>query len=773
MEFGWNPKSWVTPLPTLGLGHEKPKHFRDMARIWWENRDQVEYAHRILKDGVCDGCALGTTGMRDFTLDGVHLCTIRLELLKLNTMGPLDAGPLDDVSELAGLSGDELRKLGRIPYPMVRRRGDPGFTRISWDRALDLLAERIGDVDPKRFSIYLTSRGITNEVYYTVQKVARFLGTNHVDNSARICHAPSTTALKRSIGYAASTCSYSDWIGTDLLVFLGSHVANNQPVATKYMYRAKEEGTRIAVVNSYREPAMERYWIPSIFDSALFGTKLADDFYQVHQGGDVAFLNGVLKQLAEDDALDDDFIASHVDGFDRLLEEIRAQSWDDLERFSGVPRDEMARFARMVAEARSAVFVWSMGITQHRFGVDNVQAIVNLALARGFIGREKCGLMPIRGHSGVQGGAEVGAVPWSLPGGRPLTEESAAEMSALWGFEVPTWRGLSAVETVHAAHRGDIDVLWAVGGDYLGTLPDPAYCREALERVPLRVHQDIVLAHQMFVEPADTVVLLPATTRYEQPGGGTETATERRIYFSPEIPGPRIAEARSEWEVFAELARRVDPDRGDRLSLDDAWTIREDIERAVPFYDGISSLRYAGDAVQWGGPRLCEGGRSALPGGRCAVHPVSPPELEIPDGWFHVATRRGKQFNSMIQAERDPLTGGVRDDVFMAPEDARRLGLSEGDAVRLVSDVGSFVGRCRPAAMKERNLQLFWPEANVLIRHDVVEPTCGIPDFTALVRVEAVDRARVDEVADAAGRSSETDPATPDAEPAGSGAAAD
>jgi anaerobic selenocysteine-containing dehydrogenase len=129
-------------------------------------------------------------------------------------------------------------------------------------------------------------------------------------------------------------------------------------------------------------------------------------------------------------------------------------------------------------------------------------------------------------------------------------------------------------------------------------------------------------------------------------------------------------------------------------------------------------------------------GRTALPDGRARFHPVTPPELDIAEGRFHLSTRRGKQFNSMIQAERDPLTGGGRDDVFMAPADAARLGLVEGDGIVLRSDVGEFQGRCRPAPIKERNLQVFWPEANRLIRHDVVEPQCGIPDFTAVVSVE-------------------------------------
>src|SRR3989304_1855023 len=150
---------------------------------------------------------------------------------------------------------------------------------------------------PRRIAFYLTSRGITNEVYYVAQKVARFLGTNNVDTSARICHAPTTVALKAALGAPASTCSYKDWIGADLIVFFGSDAPNNQPVTTKYLYYAKTQGSRVAVVNPYREPGLERYWVPSAFESALFGTRLADDFFLIHTGGDIAFINGVLKHL--------------------------------------------------------------------------------------------------------------------------------------------------------------------------------------------------------------------------------------------------------------------------------------------------------------------------------------------------------------------------------------------------------------------------------------------------------------------------------------------
>src|SRR4029453_5445117 len=159
--------------------------------------------------------------------------------------------------------------------------------------------------------------------------------------SSRICHAPSTVALKEAIGVAASTVSYKDWIGTDLLVFFGSNTPNNQPVTTKYFFYAKKQGAPIAVINPYREPGLERYWVPSVTESALFGTKLADEFFQVHTGGDRAFIAGVFKHLIEQGWANEAFIAQHTHGFGELKEKLCAYAWDLLEAASGSTRAEM------------------------------------------------------------------------------------------------------------------------------------------------------------------------------------------------------------------------------------------------------------------------------------------------------------------------------------------------------------------------------------------------------------------------------------------------
>ena len=734
-----NPKFWASWIPS-GLGHVKPHHFLDILKTTWQNKSELPFALRILRHGVCDGCALGTSGMKDWTMDGVHLCMVRLNLLQLNTMHALDTRRLSDVSALRTQNNRELRAMGRLPFPMRRRRGEQGFERISWDEALELVASRVRQAGPRRIAFYLTSRGITNEVYYVAQKVARYLGTNNVDNSARICHAPSTVALKATLGASASTCSYKDWIGSDLIVFFGSDTPNNQPVTTKYLYYAKKQGTKIVVVNPFREPGLDRYWIPSVFESAMFGTKLADEFFHVHTGGDRAFITGVLKALCEEGGVDDAFVAEHTTGFDALREQAASATWETLEKTSGASRQKMQQFASIYRQAKSAVFVWSMGITQHSFGVDNVTAIVNLALARGMVGRKHCGLMPIRGHTGVQGGAEVGAVPNAFPGGRPVDEESAKQLEELWGFPVPTSKDWNAVEMIEAAHAGEVDVLYSLGGNFLETLPEPGWVREALERVPLRVHQDVVVSPAMLVDPADTVLLLPAATRYEQPGGGTETTTERRIIFSPEIRGRRIGEARGEWEILQDLAQRVDPERPHCVDFRDGAAIREEIALAAPLYEGIQNLAHKGDMVQWGGERLCDNWKFPTPDKRAHFTCIQLDHEELPPGRYRVSTRRGKQFNSMLWADRDPLTGAWRDEILISNEDRDKLGLRDGDRVRLRSEVGSLEGRIKSAPITPGNLQVHWPEGNAIIQRGRRDPRCGIPDYNAVVEIDVPDR---------------------------------
>jgi anaerobic selenocysteine-containing dehydrogenase len=297
----------------------------------------------------------------------------------------------------------------------------------------------------------------------------------------------------------------------------------------------------------------------------------------------------------------------------------------------------------------------------------------------------------------------------------------------------------------HAA-AGDVDAFWLVGGNFLETLPDVARSARALARPRLRVHQDIVVSSSMLADSDGDVVLLPAATRYESPGGGTETSTERRIIFSPEIPGRRIGSARAEWQVFGEVMARTRPERAGQIRFESAAAIREEIARAIPLYRGIETLKAKGDQIQWGGRQLYADGRFATPDGKAHFSVVAQvfrpaiaglkPEATPSGNVFRVSTRRGKQFNSMIQRNVDPLTGAHRDAIFINPDDLGRLQLSEGSVVRLRSDSGAYTGRLKVMPMRPGNLEVHWPEGNALLSASAIDPDSMEPDYNATVTLE-------------------------------------
>jgi predicted molibdopterin-dependent oxidoreductase YjgC len=298
---------------------------------------------------------------------------------------------------------------------------------------------------------------------------------------------------------------------------------------------------------------------------------------------------------------------------------------------------------------------------------------------------------------------------------------------------------------VEACARGELDVLYCLGGNFLRTLPDPEYVRRALSNVPLRVHQDIILTDQMFIEAREAVLLLPAKTRYEQDDGGTETSTERRVMFSPELPR-QVGEARAEWKILRDLAAAVYPERAHLLACETGWKMREEIARVVPFYEGVQKLQKIGDSFQYGGAHLCADGKFPTPDGKAHFRAVALPvshhngKTVSSDTMFVVSTRRGKQFNSLIYAEVDPLNGAPRDAVLMNAEDAAQLELASQESIALTNEMGRFEGRVFLAPIARGNLQIHWPEGNVIVRRGVVEPAGGVPDYNARAKVEKIGR---------------------------------
>ncbi len=747
----WDPKLWVSPVP-FGLTKVKPHHMRDTAKIVWKNRDNLNYAKNIILKGVCDGCALGVSGLQDQTLNGPHMCTTRFNVLRLNTAPPIKPEILhQDIDELRKMDSTELRELGRIPYPMIRRKGDRKFIRVSWDEAMNTIADKMKVLDPKQYAFYLTSRGITNESYYVAAKVARYLETNHIDNASRICHSPSKSAMKRSVGVGASTCNYQDWLGTDVLVFWGSVASNASPVSTKYMMEAKKRGTKIIVINPYREPAMENYWVPSVVESALFGTELADEFYEVNIGGDIALMHGVMKhwfdleEQNEGAAINHEFVNEHVNHYEDLKENVQSQSWEEIVQSSGIDKERIIELSNSLAKAKTGVMVWALGLTMHKHATDNISQVSNLALLRGWLGGKNKGLMPLRGHSSVQGSGEMGADPFSLPGG-DYNDENRPRIEDLWNFKLPQWPGDTVGVTIENAmlpedNERKLKLYYMSGGNFLETMPDPDFVRDALQNLDIRVHQDIILNTSTLLDAKETVVVLPAKTRYEQDGGGLSTSTERMIYFSPEIEGNRnrIAEARSEWQIYVDLAKRVKPEESHLIDFQSGQQIRDEIAKANPQYDGVQHLKKAGDVYQYGGAWLCEGGVCPTPDGRGNLITMDIPDNNKKAGEFKLLMRRGKQFNAMIYGDQDAFNNMGRYDVLVSETDARREGLEDGEAVVLYNKNGVFQGFVKYAAIKDGNIGVQFPEGNFLVEKGIYENFVEMPDYVTDVKMEKAD----------------------------------
>lgn len=296
-------------------------------------------------------------------------------------------------------------------------------------------------------------------------------------------------------------------------------------------------------------------------------------------------------------------------------------------------------------------------------------------------------------------------------------------------------------------HPNRTKIFYTSGGNFLETMPNPTFIKNSLEKVELRVHQDIILNTSTLLDAEEEVIVLPAMTRYEQPGGGTSTSTERMVYFSPEIKGPRIEQARCEWEIYIDLASRVNPEKKDLIHFSQAAEIRKEIAQANPHYNGIQNLNKQGDVFQWGGAWLCEDGIFPTSDGKGNLLPIKLPEQRQTEDHFLVTTRRGKQFNSMIYNEKDPFNEANRYDILINSLDAKRLDIRNGEMIVIFNQYGSFQGRAKFEHIKLGNIAVYWPEGNALIPKGVYEAFARIPEYntTAVVEKAEIFHARKDQ----------------------------
>jgi molybdopterin-dependent oxidoreductase alpha subunit len=687
---------------------------------------------------ACKTCALGMGGQAGGMVnEGGHfpeVCKKSLQAMAADMQGAIrsDFWSTYSLAQLQAFTPRDLESCGRLTTPVLHRRGSDYYQPIDWDDALGRIVAKLRATTPDETFWYFSGRG-SNEAAFLLQLFARAYGTNNINNCSYYCHQASGVGLASSVGTGTATLGLDDLDGADLVFVIGGNPASNHPRLMRSLMQVRRRGGHVIVINPVIETGMVNFSVPSDVRSLFFGTPIASLYVQPHIGGDLALLAGVAKRIDEMQAIDADYLRNCCEGWDEFSLWLRGLDWNEVCAKSGVGRGEIDALADRYAQANHAVFSWTMGITHHVHGVQNVQAIANLALMRGMVGRPSSGLLPIRGHSNVQGVGSVGVMP-------KLKQALLERTEAHFGVKLPTTPGLDTLECLERAASGGLKVGCCLGGNLYGASPEATFAAQALGKLDLLVYLNTTLntghAHGLAAE----TLILPVLARDEEPQPTTQESMFNFVRLSDGGPARHVG-PRSEVDIIAELAQRV---LGEGTSID--WPamrstsrIREALAAVVPGMEKISQIDRTRQEFAIEG-RVLHEPRFPTASGRAKLHTHPLPELLGGGDRLRLMTVRSEgQFNTVVYEDHDLYRGQDRRDVILLhPTDIERLGLRENQRVTVRSDVGALAGiLIRPfAEIKPGNALMYYPEANVLVPRQS-DPLSKTPAFkNVLVTLE-------------------------------------
>lgn len=633
------------------------------------------------------------------------------------------------ISELLGKSDRWLNRQGRITHPMYRPPGKDHYEPISWEDAFARIAQRLQGLNSPDEAIFYTSGRTSNEAAFLYQLFVRQFGTNNLPDCSNMCHESSGTGLSEVIGVGKGTVTLEDFDHADTLIILGQNPGTNHPRMLTTLQEAARRGAKIISVNPLNEVGLSRFIHPQEVLSLLgSGTPLSTLHLPVKIGGDVALLKGLMRGLLDlEDAkpgtvLDWDFIRTYSEGFDAFAEDLRRESWDDIIQESGIPRAQIDEVVAIIAESKSMICCWAMGLTQHKNGVANIQSVANLLLMGGHMGRPGAGACPVRGHSNVQGDRTMGI--WEKPPAAFLER-----LGAEFDFEPPSHHGLDTVAAIKAMHKGEGKIFFAMGGNFLSATPDTAYTAEALSRAQLTVQVSTKLNRSHLITGGEAIIL-PCLGRTEidaRDGERRFVSVENSmgvVHTSEGILAPASPHLKSEVDIIAGVALAT---LGEGSSVDwrglseDYGKIRDAIAAVIPGHENYNErVRKPGGFVLPNGARERQ---FPTPSGKAhfTVHPIPKRELE-PGQLVMMTIRSHDQYNTTIYSNQDRYRGidGNRRVVLIAQGTLDALGFKGGEQVTLRSH---FEGEVReapaftivPYQMPLGTAATYFPEANVLI----------------------------------------------------------
>lgn len=681
---------------------------------------------------TCKTCAVGMGGqLGGMVNEGGHfpeVCKKSFQAMASDMQGALSADAIQNMTldQLRAMTPRQLENSGRITQPLYLPEGAKSWQVTSWDHALERLSAQLRAAGPERSFFYASGRA-SNEAGFLLQMMARLLGTNYVNNCSYFCHQASGVGLGSAIGSGAGTVRLEDLDHADLYILIGANPASNHPRLMRSLMQLRRRGGRIIVINPLRELGLINFRVPSDVRSLLFGTEIASTYIQPHIGGDLALLTGIAREVLERNAHDSSFIARHTEGFEEYRDTVMNVSWEEITTTSGVSREQIRDIADQYCAARNVVIGWCMGITHHLNGTQNVQAIASLALLRGMAGREHAGLMPIRGHSNVQGLGTVGVTP-------ALKQHLLERFEEKLQISAPTAPGYDTMQCMEAAHRGEMDFALLLGGNLYGSNPATAWAAEAMSRIGTVVYLSTTLntghAHGLGKEN----FILPVLPRDEE---AQRTSQESMFSFVRLSDGgkARFASVRSEVSILAEIGQRIFGSNTplDWKQLESHQAIRELIADLIPEYSGLGDIDSSGKEFHVPG-RAIRDYKFPRPGGRAKFHPIKLAARNSSDNELCLMTIRSEgQFNSVVYDEEDLYRGQERRDVIlMNDEDIRRLGLQPDQRVHIRSSSGEMrYILVRSSNIRAGNAAMYYPEANTLVSNEV-DPLSRTPAFKAV-----------------------------------------
>lgn len=668
----------------------------------------------LLSKNTCRTCALGMGGQKGGMVNELgrfpEVCKKSLQALDSDMQGPIkeevfEKLSIDDLSKLGPMG---LEKLGRIPFPLYASGTDTHFRKLSYDEGFSIISEKLRSINPEQAFFYFSGRS-SNEAGFLLQLMARLYGTNHVNNCSYYCHQASGVGINNVLGSGTATLNLSDVEDCDLFFLIGANPSANHPRLMTTLMNLRKKGTKIVVFNPLREPGLVNYKVPSHFKSLLLGSKIASEYVMPRVGGDLAILAGVCKFLIDNDTYDKQFVADYCQDFESFQISISKISWESIVKSSGVSKDKIFSIYEQYLLSEKTVFAWTMGITHHLHGVDSVQLIIYTALLRGMIGKPGAGLLPLRGHSNVQGMGTVGVTP--------KLKEAIFNKLTKQGFLIPSHQGLDTMGCMEASYSSSMKSAFCLGGNLYGSNPDLGFASRALNKLDLITYLNTTLNEGHIFARGKEVIIFPVCARDEEHESTTQESMFNYVRLSDGGP-KRIKKVLTEVQIIAEIANRLLPNSSiDWKGMNKHNNIRKLISTCIPGLENLADIGITKKEF------VIPSRVFHTPIFNTKSHKAIFDEIKLPTHIFHnahfslMSIRSDGQYNTVVYEGNDEGRGvSERDIILLNEADMEKHSLVNGQRVTVRSETGMMKNiKVISYEISDGAAAMYFPECNLLI----------------------------------------------------------